>query len=241
MSTNADYLFKNYLSDHLGHVSNQDAFRRRKKYIVTNYSRTFPEAKSARILDIGPGFGELLQILRIDEKFDNAIGIDISEEVVRTCNDLIPNSAVAVQNTGDFLAANRRSFDRIYMFHVLEHIPKGEIVDLLSAVRHALKPDGRFILEVPNMGNPFTGVTMRYADFTHEVGFTDTSLAQVLRLAGFSSVHVFGAKTPHYSVVRFIQAVVQKSVEAAALMLHRLYKPNHKPVVAYVLAAECSA
>ncbi len=45
------------------------------------------------------------------------------------------------------------------------------------------------------MGNPFN-LNTRYKDFTHETGFTDYSLFQVLYVAGFRKIIVFGARKP---------------------------------------------
>jgi hypothetical protein len=70
----------------------------------------------------------------------------------------------------------------------LEHVPKSDTVELLAACRRALMPGGVLLLEVPNMGDPFNGVYSRYADFTHEVGFTEESLRYVLDLGGFGII-----------------------------------------------------
>jgi hypothetical protein len=42
------------------------------------------------------------------------------------------------------------------------------------------------------MGNP-CALRLRYADFTHEIGFTDKSLQQVLWIAGFRDIRVLPA------------------------------------------------
>jgi hypothetical protein len=42
------------------------------------------------------------------------------------------------------------------------------------------------------MSNPF-GMHSRYADFTHEVGFTQESLYQVMFLSGFRDINVIGS------------------------------------------------
>jgi hypothetical protein len=45
------------------------------------------------------------------------------------------------------------------------------------------------------MGNPFS-LRVRYMDFTHEIGFTEHSLYEVLYMAGFRKIRVFGAREP---------------------------------------------
>jgi len=76
------------------------------------------------------------------------------------------------------------------MFHVIEHVAKRQAVPFLNAVRKALAPGGVLLLETPNMANPFLGLTFRYADFTHEVGYTETSIHYVLQAAGFHDITV---------------------------------------------------
>ena len=41
-------------------------------------------------------------------------------------------------------------FDLILMLHVLEHVTKDETIAFLQAVRGALKPHGKLVVEVPN-------------------------------------------------------------------------------------------
>jgi hypothetical protein len=62
---------------------------------------------------------------------------------------------------------------------VLEHIPKQEVIPLLERIKHALKPGGLVLVDVPNMDWLFAQHE-RYMDFTHEVGFTLESLRQVM-------------------------------------------------------------
>jgi len=53
-----------------------------------------------------------------------------------------------------------------------------------------LADKGRLIVKVVNSANPITGAASRYVDFTHTVGFTEESLAQVLRMAGFVALEM---------------------------------------------------
>jgi hypothetical protein len=54
-------------------------------------------------------------------------------------------------------------------------------------MHQALQPGGKLIITTGNMAC-FTGLFSRYMDFTHETGFTETSLKQVLMLAGFTDI-----------------------------------------------------
>jgi hypothetical protein len=112
------------------------------------------------------------------------------------------------------------------LLHVLEHVEKPRAIAFLNAVRTALKPGGRLVIEVPNMGNPLVGLTCRYADFTHEIGFTGSSLSQLLRLADFENVNVRAFRIPVSSVPRIGQFVLRGLLELALRALTRLYTTN---------------
>jgi predicted SAM-dependent methyltransferase len=52
------------------------------------------------------------------------------------------------------------TFDRIYLFHMIEHIPEGDHYKLLTEIRRILKPDGIVALSYPE----FTEVARRYLE-----------------------------------------------------------------------------
>lgn len=65
------------------------------------------------------------------------------------------------------------------------------------------------LLRTPNMGSLF-GLRSRYIDFTHETGFTEESILQVMRDSGFRSVTVHDAYigTLRTAMLRTLQGVV---------------------------------
>src|SRR5260370_41045301 len=83
---------------------------------------------------------------------------------------------------------------------------------------------GRLIGEVPNMANPFTGLFMRYADFTHEVGFNQLSLEYVLRQATFSRVSFHEIKLPVNRLLRLLQLAVQIPVNYFIRFIYKAYR-----------------
>jgi hypothetical protein len=125
------------------------------------------------------------------------------------------------------------------MFHVLEHIPKAETINLLSKIYDSLDNSGVLIIEVPNMANPVTGINLRYTDFTHEIGFTDVSLRYVLQRAGFSNISVFSTKVPIVSISRFLQTILQAISNQLFDFIRRLYMPELSQIMSqyiYVVA-----
>lgn len=150
-----------------------------------------PVDKNASILDIGCGFGQML--LRLKEAgYTRLKGIDIGNESVEFCraNGLDVDQ---IQSIREFASENKGQFQLILMSHVLEHIPKEEVITNLEAIRSLLSPGGAFIVMVPNAQSA-TGVYWMYEDYTHHQLFTTGSLLYVLRSAGFDQIEFLDPK-----------------------------------------------
>lgn len=159
------------------------------RYYRKNLLPHLPEVRDSSILDLGCGSGLFLEFLAT-EGFRNVRGVDVCSEHIRSCMD--SGSSATLEDNMSFLARHVESFDCIVMNHVLEHFDKDEGLDLLDAVFASLNPGGRVIVVCPNMGNPFTAGRGRYADLTHETGYTEESLQFMLQLAGGEQVSLHG-------------------------------------------------
>ncbi|NVN91138.1 MAG: methyltransferase domain-containing protein [Desulfuromonadales bacterium] len=218
-------LFDEYLTQHLSHAGNSELHRKHKKaMLLHNYGHLLPDNKSARILDIGPGYGELLELLSIDLSYKCVKTVDLSCEVVKYCNTLVPNSSLLVKDTCNYLDTHPKEFDCIFLMHILEHIPKDKVIPFLLTISKALAPSGRIIVEVPNMNNFFTGIAMRYNDFTHEVGFTELSLSQVFRMAGLSNIQISEVNQPVNRVIKIFQVMMQSLIKLVIRMIFKTYR-----------------
>jgi SAM-dependent methyltransferase len=170
-----------------------------------NYKHFFPADKEDEILDIGPGKGEMLSCLK-ELGYTNLQAVDISASVVHYIKDLGFNGFVA-NDLPTFLKGQKYSL--ITMCDVVEHIPKSQIVEIMTAVRKALTEEGILIVQVPNMQS-ITANIFLYDDFTHETGYTERSLLQMLKLAGFNSVECHGFDFLGNDLKSKIQALLQK-------------------------------
>jgi len=63
------------------------------------------------------------------------------------------------------------------MLNILEHFTREELYPLLESVTARLAPGGRLIASVPNADSPHASRAI-YADITHEIAFTPTSLLE---------------------------------------------------------------
>jgi len=232
---NEDY--QQYLTEQLAPMSGSARTKRNAVFALHHHGKHFPLTKTAAILEIGPGFGAMLDLLGNVHGYSKVRAVDISPEVVTECNRVLPNSTELATDTTAFLLAHSEEFDLILMLHVLEHIPKNKATALLSAARLALKDGGKLVVEVPNAAHPLTGPYHRYHDFTHTVGFTDQSLGFVLRNAGLREVSIYPCKVPRSSLARFIQRTAQDSVEFCVSSLLKLYMPRQPLILSSLLGA----
>lgn len=174
-----------------------------------NYKRLIPEDKNIKILDIGCGTGDFLFFLK-KEGYANFEGVDIGKDQIDFCKRNITEKVRHIEDIRGYLAENPNTFDVITMLNVIEHLPKGEIVDTLKSINNALRKKGRFIVQTVNMANLSCSYN-RYIDFTHEVGFTERSLTDILRVADFSRIAVYGQKVPfRFSIKRIFWIFLRK-------------------------------
>ncbi|MFH0754189.1 MAG: class I SAM-dependent methyltransferase [Candidatus Omnitrophota bacterium] len=154
------------------------------------YGSLLPKNKQAHILDAGCGAGHFLYFL---EKcgYVNFQGIDISPQQIEHCRAHV-TSRVASADIYDYLDGKICAYDFIVAHDILEHVPKDRVVVLTGKFFAALKPGGVLVVRVPNMSNPLS-VHARYVDLTHELGFTERSLRQLLYLGGFRDITLKGA------------------------------------------------
>lgn len=158
-------------------------------YLAKAIRDHFPADRAAKILDLGCGEGSFLRELR-RAGYTDVAGVDRSPEQVA----LAARQGEAGVRLGDVLEEARglpaASHDVIISFDVLEHLRREEVLALAEDVLRALRPNGRWLIHVPNAESPFFG-RMRYGDVTHEQAFTRGSLRQVLGAVGFGTVRCY--------------------------------------------------
>ncbi len=153
-----------------------------------NYRRFFPADLKSSLLDIGVGRGEMLTCMK-NWGYLNFLGIDISPSTIQFCRSLnLP--CTLVENTAVWLRQSHQPYQVITLLDVLEHIPKPDVIEFLEALKMALDSDGRLIVQLPNLQSPDAQLH-RYNDITHEFGYTEHSLQQVVIAAGLS-IDCFG-------------------------------------------------
>ncbi len=110
-----------------------------------------------KVLDVGCGRGEILR--HCAERGAYAYGIDYAPVAVELSHEVIgAMSPEDAARTGVMLADAKKlpfadkSFDRVLMFDVVEHLHPWELHEAMLEVRRVLKDDGRFIVHTaPNV------------------------------------------------------------------------------------------
>lgn len=149
-----------------------------------------PADRQARILDIGCGHGEVIRALQ-RQGYTNVQGVDVSPDAVLECQKLGLN--VSRIDAIEDLRPASGAYEFVIMTHVLEHLPKAQVVATLKHIRTVLLTEtGSYYVAVPNAQSN-TGCYWAYEDFTHETLFTAGSLYFVLKCAGFKDVEFLDA------------------------------------------------
>ena len=154
-----------------------------------NYSPFLPKDINSAILDIGPGKGEMLSFLA-GNNYTNIEAVDISESVVNYIQNLNFKCTLTT-DLSEFFKNRNDKYSVITMCDVVEHIPKDQILTIISSIYNSLEENGILIVQVPNMQSVVANIFM-FDDFTHEAGYTERSLTQMLRMCGFSSIRCHG-------------------------------------------------
>lgn len=201
--------YKYYYDEALSQCSSQATDTKSLKLTARKYDWNYRRLLNglpldATILDYGCGIGQFLYYLRI-RGHTNISGIDISEQQITIARKLHPNLLLYYsENPKEWLEKKKNSFQLITLNDVIEHIPTKDAASLLGAIYNALRPDGRLIIKTVNGAYPL-GSRARYIDWTHTTAFTDRSLIQILRHAGFENIRCYQEEIGIYNPLFFIK------------------------------------
>lgn len=207
------------------------------KTSIRNFERNIlpvlPPDRQSRILDIGCGYGRYLSALDL-AGYRNVYGIDVSEEQIAYAQERLGLGNCACADALEFLSDQSAAYDAILLLDVMEHLDVMYAIELCRAIHRALKPNGIFVVQVPNGLSPLC--PHLYADVTHQRAFTTDSVEQVLRIGGFDNFRHAATPTPVHGVKSMIrrgvwEAIINPLLKAYFLVvvgstLGGIYTPN---------------
>ena len=138
------------------------------------FDRRIP--KQASVLELACGYGEFINNIRADRKF----AVDLNPDAA---GHLAPEVAFFNISASNLSVVGENVADIVFTSNFLEHLrDKNECDAVLAAVFNVLRPGGSFIVMGPNIRYAYR----QYWDFyDHVLPFSDLSLAEGLRAAGF--------------------------------------------------------
>lgn len=172
----------------------------------------FPADRDSEILDVGCGHGAIVYAAQ-QAGYINIRGVDGSPEQVAAARKL----GISGVTQGDILEALSGqadgSLDVVVAFDVIEHFTKDELLVVVDEVLRVLKPSGRWIIHTVNAGSPFYGI-VRHGDFTHELAFTPTSMAQLLLASRYVGVVSFEDTPVAHGIKSGVRSILWRATRA---------------------------
>ena len=215
----------------------EDRFRGSEAEITRRQSVYLPVVEqvvsSGGVVDVGPGRGEWLTLLR--DRGIPAYGVEAHPRFVDACRakGLTVINGDAISHLWELPSA---TLDMVTSFHVVEHLDTEELLGLLAAAHHALRPGGCLLLETPNPTNLVMGACDFYADPTHRAPLPPHLLEYLVAVQGFGAIEVRHLH-PRTEQLRQmmdlpVDAALKPFIEAVA---ERLYGPQDYAILGYRL------
>lgn len=106
--------------------------------------------ENEKILDLGCGNGRLYELFK--EKTIDYYGVDFSDKLIEIAQKRYPQFKFQVADAFN-LPFPPDFFDNVFSIAVLHHIPSEELrIQFLKGIRKVLKPEGKLILTVWDLG-----------------------------------------------------------------------------------------
>jgi SAM-dependent methyltransferase len=176
----------------------QEEIAERASFYIPYMDEAHAGTREAPIIDIGCGRGEWLTLLK--DRGYVAKGVDSNHDMIQLCKAKFLD--VTEDDLLEFLRAQRTDgFGAVTGFHIVEHLPLSELVELFDQSLRVLKPGGIAIFETPNPENLIVGACNFYIDPTHTKPIPPALLKFVAEQRGFVNTEIIKRhkiQEPHY-------------------------------------------
>lgn len=191
-------------------------------YYRANYLEHLPPDRSVHILVISCGPGYLVDVL-MKAGYQNVLGIDSDPSKVE--HALERNLPCQAAEAFPYLENREGEFDVIIPEQELNHLTYDETLEFLRMCHRALKPGGRIVLYAINSANPLVGSENRAQNIDHFYTVTEYSIAQLMRLGGFSDIKPFALKLYVFwkNPLNYVGLAVTMVLETILRVIFKLY------------------
>jgi len=195
---------------------------------IDQYKRILPSDKSAKILDIGVGSGWFSSICY-------ALGYQNIELADFGCKEKftdVKNGLDQIRNVHDVETSIKEllqkeefhnKYDFIHMSHVLEHIPKYDLISTMDSLNKALSDQGTIFIRVPNLLGPIP-FNYRYCTAGHEYGFVPSNLKQMLLVSYFQDIQFHEFDDPVNGLIQIVGSLIRKLYLFHAKIKYRIFE-----------------
>lgn len=129
----------------------------------------------SKVLELGGGYCHFINNIRASEKHV----VDLFPALTKYSGEGVISHVRSCTDLDNF---RDRSFEIVFASNVFEHLTREELDKTLAGVLRVLRPDGKLLIIQPNFKYSFREY---FDDYTHIQVFTDISLCDLLRSAGF--------------------------------------------------------
>jgi O-antigen chain-terminating methyltransferase len=143
-------------------------------------------AAGSRVLDLGCGRGEFLQLLK--QRGVDGLGVDADLEMVNAVRERGLNAQNV--HVHEFLQRHPEEFDGIFAAHLIEHLRPDQFAELARLAVRGLRSGGRLILVTPNPHNLSMQLHDFWTDLQHVRFYTPEIVRWVVHEAGLKDIEV---------------------------------------------------
>lgn len=143
--------------------------------------------KGGKVLDLGCGRGEFIEIL--EENGIEAEGIDINGQMIEICRDkgLNCQKADILKKLAEY---EDRTLGGIFSSQVIEHLSPSYLRRMIELAYFKLSPASHIVLETINSASVFSLVQIYFLDLSHQKPIHPQTLKFLLESTGFEKVEI---------------------------------------------------
>lgn len=198
------------------------------RYYLEQYKSILPEDKSSKILDIGVGEGWFSSIcFQLGYEHIELADYGCSSKFLDIKTDLqsIKDLHDVKTSIKDLLQQDKfiERYDYIHMSHVIEHIPKYDLIETMDSLNKTLTDKGTLLIRTPNLLGPNAFYSL-YCTAGHEYGFVPSNLCQFFEVSNFKNIQIHDLKIKNKGFSQFIGSLLRKFYLFNARIKYRAFE-----------------